>query len=120
MYVMGAVLGVKPDRLDEYLELARTMGDLFIEYGAIEVTENWEADISDGEHTDFRRAVAAEEGEKILFSWIVWPDRETADSGHDRMMQDERMQNMSPEMPFDGKRMIFGGFDQIYRKTKAD
>ena len=120
MYVMGAVLGVKPDRKEEYLELARLMGDMFIEYGALEVTENWEADVSEGEHTDFRRAVAAQDGEQILFSWILWPDKATAVSGHDKMMQDERMQKMPAEMPFDGKRMIFGGFEQIYRKTKAD
>ncbi|MFL0357107.1 DUF1428 domain-containing protein [Erythrobacter sp. GH1-10] len=114
MYVMGAVLAVPEDRRDEYLEMARWMGDMFREFGALEVTENWENDVPDGEHTDFRRAVAAKPGEKIVFSWIVWPDKETHDSAHEKMMQDERMQEMPSDMPFDGKRMIFGTFDNIY------
>lgn len=117
MYVMGAVLGVKEERREEYLELARMMGDMFIEYGALEVTENWEVDVNDGKVTDFRRAIAAEPGEKILFSWIVWPDKATHDTAHEKMMQDERMAQMGSEMPFDGGRMIFGGFEQIYYKS---
>ena len=118
MYVMGAVLGVKADRRDDYLEMARWINAMFLEYGALEVTENWEVDVADGEHTDFRRAVAAEPDEKIVFSWIVWPDKETHDAAHEKMMQDERMQEMPEDMPFDGKRMIFGGFEQIYRGAK--
>lgn len=114
MYVMGAVLAVKEDRQADYLEMARAMGEMFIEYGAIEVTENWEADVKDGVHTDFRRAVAAEPGEKIVFSWIVWPDRKTSEEAHEKMMQDERMQSPPGDMPFDGKRMIYGGFENIY------
>mgnify|MGYP000020552278 CR=1 FL=1 len=117
MYVMGAVLAVPEGKEAEYLEMARWMGDMFIEFGALEVTENWEDDIKDGEHTDFRRAVAAEPGEKIVFSWIVWPDKASSDAAHERMMQDERMQGPPTDMPFDGKRMIYGSFRQIFRKT---
>ena len=54
-----------------------------------------------------------DDGEKVVFSWMIWPDRETADASHDKMMADERMQNFSGEMPFDGKRMIVGGFDPL-------
>ena len=118
MYVMGAVLGVKADREDEYLELSRWMNAMFLEYGAIEIAENWEVDVADGEQTDFRRAVAAEPDEKIVFSWITWPDKETHDAAHERMMQDERMQKMPEDMPFEGKRMIFGGFRNIYHGKK--
>ena len=73
MYVMGAVLAVPEGKEAEYLEMARWMGDMFIEFGALEVTENWEDDVKDGEHTDFRRAVVAEPGEKIVVrDWEHW------------------------------------------------
>jgi uncharacterized protein YbaA (DUF1428 family) len=113
MYVSGCVLAVPEGNKAAYLELAETMGQMFIEYGALECAENWEDDVEDGQHTDFRKAVAAEPGEKIVFSWIIWPDRATFDRGHEDMMKDDRMLN-HPEMPFDGKRMIFGGFDRIF------
>lgn len=118
MYVQGVVLGVKADRQDDYVEMARMMDDMFIEYGALEVSENWEEDVPDGEQTDFRRAVAAEPDEKIVFSWAIWPDKETSDAAHQKMMQDERMESMEPPDMMDGKRMIMGGFKQIYRVTK--
>ncbi len=118
MYVQGAVLGVQGDRQDDYLKMARLMGEMFIEFGALEVTENWEADVPDGKQTDFRKAVAAEEGEKIVLSWIVWPDKATSDAAHEKMMQDERMQSMDMPDFMDGKRMILGGFSQIYRASQ--
>lgn len=113
MYVMGAVLAVPEDRKGEYLEMATWMGDMFREFGALEVCENWEDDVKDGQQTDFRRAVAAKEGEKIVFSWIVWPDKATSETAHQKMMEDERM-GQAVEMPFDGARMIYGGFENIY------
>ncbi|MEM6856683.1 MAG: DUF1428 domain-containing protein [Pseudomonadota bacterium] len=118
MYVQGFVLGVKTDGQEEYLKVARAMGEMFIEFGALEATENWEADVPDGEVTDFRKAVAAEPGEKIVFSWIVWPDKETCDVGTAKMMEDERMTSMEFPEVMDGRRMILGSFDQIYRITK--
>lgn len=114
MHVMGAVLAVPEGKKTEYLEMARWMGEMFREFGAIEVAENWEDDVKDGEQTDLRKAVKAEDGEKIVFSWIVWPDKKTCDAAHENMMQDERMQQMPAEMPFDGSRMIFGSFENIY------
>lgn len=71
MYVQGFVLGEKEDGRDDYLKVARAMGEMFIEYGALEATENWEADVPDGDVTDFRKAVAAKPGEKVVSSWIV-------------------------------------------------
>lgn len=115
MYVQGFVLGVKEDGQQEYLKVARTMGQMFIDYGALEATENWEADVPDGEVTDFRKAVAAQPGEKIVFSWIIWPDKQTCDKGTSAMMEDERMTAMDWPEVMDSKRMILGGFDQIYR-----
>lgn len=120
MYVQGAVLGVKGERQRDYLEMAKLMGEMFIEFGALEVAENWEEDVPDGKQTDFRKAIAAEDGEKIVFSWIVWPDKATSDSAHEKMMQDERMQTMAPPDFMDGKRMILGGFSQIFRAEKGD
>ena len=118
MHVQGFVLGVKDGGKDDYLKVVRAMGEMFIEFGALEATENWEADVPDGEVTDFRKAVAAEPGEKIVFSWIVWPDKATCDAAHEKMMKDDRMTSMEFPEVMDGKRMILGSFDQIYRITK--
>lgn len=117
MYISGFVAAVPEENKTAYLELAEAMAPLFIDYGAIECVEGWEDDVKDGEHTDFRKAVAAKPGEKIVFSWIIWPDRETCDRGHKDMMKDDRMMEF-PEMPFDGKRMIFGNFDAISKISK--
>jgi len=92
--------------------MAADAGDYFKSLGAIEIAECWEADVSDGKLTDFRMAVKAEPGEKIVFSWVIWPDRASCDAAAQRMQEDHP--SMPAEMPFDGKRMIFGGFDPIY------
>ena len=113
MYVQGFLVPVPADKQDEYLKVARYIGDIMVEFGATEIVEAWETDITDGEHTDFRMAVKAEPGEKIVFSWIIWPDKETADASHEKMMADKRMQG-DFDMPFDGKRMVFGGFTPIF------
>ena len=70
--------------------------------------------MSEGKQTDFRRAVALEPTEKVVFSWVIWPDKATADGAHEKMMTDQRMADMdTANMPFDGKRMIFGGFEPL-------
>jgi len=113
MYVMGFLLAVPEDKKETYRNVAAAAGEMFRKYGAVEVMEAWEEDVPDGKHTDFRMAVKAEPGEKIVFSWIVWPDKATADEGQARMMSDEHIPG-AEEMPFDGKRMIWGGFSPIY------
>lgn len=118
MYVQGFVLGVKEDRREDYIEVANTMGALFMEFGALEICENWENDVPDGEHTDFRKAIAAEEGERIVFSWAVWESKEVCDAAHAKMMEDERFTSMEMPDMIDGKRMILGSFDQIYHAKK--
>ncbi len=92
-----------------YLEHSRQTTPLFKEHGATAVTECWGEDVSDGKLTDFKKAVALKEGETVAVGWITWPDRATRDTAWEKLMQDERM--MKAEMPFDGKRMIFGGFE---------
>ncbi|MDR7102763.1 DUF1428 domain-containing protein [Croceicoccus sp. BE223] len=112
MYVQGFLIPVPEGRKEDYRRMAEAAAPIFREYGATEIVECWEADVTDGHTTDFRRAVKAEGGEKIVFSWIIWPDRETCDAGHARIMEDKRFEEMG-EMPFDGRRMIWGGFDPI-------
>lgn len=114
MYVQGFLIAVPEENSQKYVEAAEFVGGLMAEYGAIEIVENWEVDIKDGKYTDFRMATKAQAGEKIVFSWVVWPDKATADAAHQKMMADERMQeDMAP--PFDGKRMMWGGFEPVYQ-----
>ncbi len=120
MYVQGAVLGVTSSNEADYVELANYMGQIMMDYGALEVIENWEVDVPDGKHTDFRQAVKAEAGEKIVFSWVAWPSKEFHEIAHEKMMQDDRMKKLAEDMPFDGKRMIFGGFRTIYSARKEE
>ena len=97
---------------EAYRAFAAKAAPIFREYGATRVVEAWEDDVPDGKQTDFRCAVALKEGEHVVFSWIEWPDKETRVAGWEKAMADPRMQ---PEggMPFDGPRMIYGGFRAI-------
>jgi uncharacterized protein YbaA (DUF1428 family) len=94
------------------------MADVMKEYGAIEVVEAWGDDVPDGKLTDFKRAVAAKPDETVVFSWVIWPSKEVRDQASKKMQDDPRMK-MTPDMPFDGKRMIFGGFDPILERHQA-
>lgn len=114
MYIQGFVIPVPEGNKDSYRAMAEAMNAIFGEYGAIEIVEAWEEDVPDGEHTDFRKAVNAAPGEKIVFSWVIWPDKATFDEAHEKIWRDERMKEPPSGMPFDGKRMIFGGFSPIY------
>jgi len=113
MYIQGFVLPVLPGKEDAYKKMAQQAGEMFHRYGAIEIVEAIEDDIPTGVHTDFRKAVQAEEGEKIVFSWVVWPDKAICEQAAKRMQEDEEMEPPE-EMPFAGKRLIFGGFTPIY------
>lgn len=117
MYVNIYVLGVAEERKDDYVRIAHRFAEIAKDFGALEIFENWEFDVPDGDHTDYRKAIKARPGEKIVVSWIVWPDRETGANAHKGMFVDPRMAEMD-EMPFDGKRMILGGFEPVlvYRK----
>ena len=109
-YVDGFVVPVPAGKREEYRKIAAYAAPIFKEYGAMQVVECWGDDVPDGKVTDFRRAVNAEPGESVVFSWIVWPSKEARDEGNKKVMEDPRMQPGAMEMPFDGKRMIFGGF----------
>ena len=118
MYIQGFLIPVPPAKKDEYIKAATWMGDILKEYGATEIVEGWEEDIEDGKNTDFRMAVKAQDGEKVVFSWVIWPDKQTCDTAKETMIKDERMQG-DFDPPFDGKRMIWGGFSPVYTMGRA-
>ena len=110
-YVDGFVLAVPKDRLDEYRKITEVAGAVWMEYGALSYVEAVADDVPYGELTSFPRAVMAKEDEVVIFSWITYESREKRDEINEKVMKDERMNAYSPtNMPFDGKRMIYGGF----------
>jgi uncharacterized protein YbaA (DUF1428 family) len=111
-YIDGFVIPVPNANREAFIAHAKKFDPIFVEYGAIRVIECWGDDVPDGKVTDFRRAVQAEAGESVVFSWIEWPDKATRDAGMKKFMADPRMDEAST-MPFDGKRMIFGGFAPV-------
>lgn len=110
-YVDGFVIPVPSDRRDAYRAMAATVGPIFKEYGAIRIVECWADDVPDGKLTDFKGAVKVEAGETVVFSWIEWPSKEVRDAANKKLMDDPRMTGV--EMVFDGKRMIYGGFEVL-------
>ena len=111
-YIDGFVAAVPKANKQAYLQLARRAADMFLAWGATRVVENWEDDVADGKVTDFRRAVAAQPDEAIVFSWIEYPDKATRDAVQKKMIEDPEMGAM--KMPFDMGRMIFGGFETLF------
>lgn len=113
-YIDGFVIPCPEANRDRFIEHARQGDAVFMELGALRIVECWGDDIPDGHTTDFRRAVKAEDGEAVLFSWIEWPDKATRDAGAEKVMKDERMQPKEGEdMPFVGARLIYGGFEVL-------
>ncbi len=112
-YIDGFVIPVKTADKDAFLAHAESVDALFLEWGALRVVEGWGDDVPSGTTTDFTRAVHANDDETVVFSWIEWPDKATRDAAMVKMQNDPRM--MEQPMPFDGKRMIFGGFDPIFQ-----
>jgi uncharacterized protein YbaA (DUF1428 family) len=116
-YIDGFVIAVPKANKQKFIDHANTADSMFIELGAIRVVECWADDVPDGKVTDFRMAVKANEDEEIAFSWVEWPDKETRDKAYAIMMDpnnnDQRMDMEKNPMPFDGMRMIFGGFTPV-------
>lgn len=125
-YIDGFVIACPEANKQKFIDHANTADSVFIEMGALRVIECWGDDVPEGKSTDFRMAVKAEPGEAVLFSWIEWPDKETRDAGMAKMTEmmtdpskaDPRMDPEKNPMPFDGKRMIFGGFVPVVEFSK--
>ena len=111
-YFDGFVIPVPADKKEQYRQMAIKGAAIYKEFGALSVMETWGDDVPDGQTTDFKRAVKAEAGEIVVFSWIEWPSKAVRDAGQARMMSDPRMTGL--EMPFDGKRLIYGGFEPLF------
>jgi len=112
-YIDGFVIPVPTSKKQAYRDMAIKVSAIFKEYGATQLVECWGDDVPDGKVTDFKGAVKAKPDETIVFSWIVWPSKAVRDAGNQRMKDDPRMK-MTPDMPFDGQRMIFGGFEVMF------
>ncbi len=116
-YFDGFVIAVPTANKQKFIDHAQFADSIFIEWGALRVIECWGDDVPDGKLTDFRRAVQAGDDETVVFSWIEWPDKPARDAAYARMMapdfKDPRMDQASNPMPFDAKRMIFGGFSPV-------
>jgi uncharacterized protein YbaA (DUF1428 family) len=112
-YVDGFVTPVPSARRADYLQHATEMAALFKEVGALSVVECWGDDVPEGKLTSFPLAVKLEPGEVAVFSWISWPSKATRDAAWQKIMADPRMQSGAIAMPFDGKRLIYGGFEVL-------
>ena len=118
-YVDGFIVPVKKDRVADYEKIARDAAAIWLEHGALSVTECVADDVPHGEVTSFPRAVQAGDDETVVFSWIVYESRESRDEVNKMVMADPRMHPDGSEMPFDKKRMFFGGFRPVVELSLA-
>lgn len=112
-YADGYIVPVPDDNKEAYRALAQKMSGVFFDYGATRVVEAWADDVPDGKVTDFARAAHKKAGESVVYSWVEWPSKEARSAGWEKMMADERMKPDGSATPFDGARMIYGGFAPI-------
>ena len=112
-YVDGFVAAVPTANRQAYREHAEKAARLFKEFGALSVVECWGDDVPEGKLTSFPLAVKRKDDETVVFSWITWPSRQARDDAWKKVMEDPRMRPENNRMPFDGKRLIYGGFETI-------
>ncbi|MBY0566492.1 MAG: DUF1428 family protein [Hyphomonadaceae bacterium] len=112
-YVDGFVLAVPKQNLDDYKEMARKASEVWMDHGALSYVECIGDDVPHGELTSFPRAVQAKDDEIVVFSWATYKDRAARDEVMKKVMEDPRLKYDPAKMPFDGKRMIFGGFESF-------
>ena len=112
-YVDGFVVPVPTAKRADYVRHAQLAAAVFKEHGALSVVECWGDDVPEGKLTSFPLAVQRKDDEAVVFSWITWPSRAARDEGMKRSMEDPRLQGQTNPMPFDGKRLIYGGFQVI-------
>ena len=116
-YIDGYVFAVPTANKQEFIDYAEMADNMFTDHGATRVIECWGDDIPSGELTDFRKAVQAQDDETVVFSWVEWPDKAIRDQAIKKMEKlmetDERFDQEKNPMPFDGKRLIYGGFSPV-------
>ena len=115
-YVNGFVAAVANASKQAFIDHAAKAAEVFKENGALSIMECWGADVPDGETTSFPMAVKCRDDETVVFSWIVWPSKEVSDKAMEAIMDDPRMSEEQNPMPFDGKRMIYGGFEPVLER----
>ncbi len=112
-YVDGFVVAVTTADREKYTRYAQEAAAVFKENGALQVVECWGDDVPEGKLTSFPLAVQRKPGETVVFSWIAWPSKQVRDQGMKKAMDDPRFDPERNPMPFDGKRLIYGGFQMI-------
>ena len=112
-YFEGFVVPVPEANKEAYRKHAADAAPIFLELGVKRHFEAWDSDVPEGKVTDFRRAVDAKPDEKVVFAWLEYPDKAARDAANEKFRTDERMEEFGANMPFDGKRLIMGGFDAI-------
>ncbi len=115
MYIDGFLIPVRTTDKDVYRAHEAKWWPRFRDMGAQSIVVGWGDDVPEGKHTDFQRAVDLQPDETVVFCWMTWPDKATRDAAYARMMEDPEMDGV--EMPFDGKRMVFGGFQPILQES---
>ncbi len=118
-YVDGFVVAVPKANLGAYEEMARKAGEVWMAHGALAYVECVGDDVPYGELTSFPRSVQAKDDEVVIFSWIVYKSRKDRDEINAKVMADPRLKPDFETMPFDGKRMIYGGFETLMEMEKA-
>lgn len=112
-YIQGFLVPVPNSRRDEYIDYAKRFAPIWKEFGALDVVECWGVEVPDGKVTSFPKAVDLKEDETVVFSWIVWPSKAVVDEATPKMLEDPRFHPDTSPMPFDGQRIVYGGFEPI-------
>ena len=112
-YTDGFVCAVPTDNKEKYIAHAKLAAGVFKDHGALQVVECWGDDVPEGKVTSFPMAVQRKDNETVVFSWITWPSKAVRDAAWEKAMQDPRISPENNPMPFDGKRLIYGGFNMI-------
>ncbi|MEM1401264.1 MAG: DUF1428 domain-containing protein [Pseudomonadota bacterium] len=112
-YVEGIIAAVPTVNRQKFIDHAIEAARVFKDHGAVSVTECWGIDVPDGELTSFPKSVQCRDDETVIFSWITWPSKDVRDAGMEKVMEDPRIDPDINPMPFDGKRLIWGGFETV-------